>query len=114
VFSYANGRISQIGLVETGAVTAPKPPEFVAAGDNWSQEGWLVRVNWQPLRQPLVPQTFFELLQPLLPERHSPISTSTGQGNQGVYLAGLSELAVPTACCSPPCGQAVRPTLDQL
>ena len=91
VFSYANGRISQIGLVETGAVTAPKPPEFGATGDNWSQEGWLVRVNWQPLRQPLVPQTFFELLQPLLPERHSPISTSTGRGNQGVYLAGLSE-----------------------
>ena len=91
VFSYANGRISQIGLVATGAVTAPKPPEFGTAGDNWSQEGWLVRVNWQPLRQPLVPQTFFELLQPLLPERHSPISTSTGRGNQGVYLAGLSE-----------------------
>ena len=38
-----------------------------------------------------MPQTFFELLQPLLPERHSPISTSTGRGNQGVYLAGLSE-----------------------
>ena len=77
VFSYANGRISQIGLVETAAVTAPKPPEFGTAGDNWSQA--------------LVPQTFFELLQPLLPERHSPISTSTGRGNQGVYLAGLSE-----------------------
>jgi hypothetical protein len=59
MFSYANGRISQIGLVETAAVTAPKPPEFGTAGDNWSQE-------------------------------------------------------VPTACCSPPCGQAVRPTLDQL
>ncbi len=42
-------------------------------------------------RQALVPQTFFELLQPLLPERHSPISTSTGRGNQGVYLAGLNE-----------------------
>ena len=50
-----------------------------------------MRVNWQPLRQALVPKTFFELLQPLLPERHSPISTSTGRGNQGVYLAGLSE-----------------------
>jgi hypothetical protein len=91
VFSYANGRISQIGLVETAAITASKPPEFGSAGENWSQEGWLVRVNWQPLRQALVPQTFFELLQPLLPERHSPISTSTGRGNQGVYLAGLSE-----------------------
>jgi hypothetical protein len=31
------------------------------------------------------------MLQPLLPERHSPICTSTGRGNQGVYLAGLSE-----------------------
>ncbi len=50
-----------------------------------------MRVNWRLLRKPLVPHTFFELLQPLLPERHSPISTSTGMGNQVVYLAGLSE-----------------------
>ena len=91
VFSYANGLISQIGLVEAAAITALKPAEFGTAGENWIQEGWLVRVNWQPLKQPLVPQTFFELLQPLLPERHSPISTTTGRGNQGVYLAGLSE-----------------------
>jgi len=92
VFSYANGKISQIGLVEMAAITAQKPPEFGSAGDNWSQDGWLVRVNWQPLNQPLVPQTFFELLQPLLPKRHSPISTSSGRGNQGVYLAGLDEV----------------------
>ena len=58
--------------METAAVTAQNPPEFGSTGDNRSQEGWLVRVNWQPLRQPLVPQTYFELLQPLLPERHSP------------------------------------------
>jgi putative restriction endonuclease len=77
--------------VETAAETAQKPLEFGSAGDNWNQEGWLVRVNWQPLRQPIVPQTYFELIQPLLPERHSPISTSSGRGNQGVYLAGLSE-----------------------
>ncbi len=91
MFSYAGGRINQIGWVETPAVTAPKPPEFGSAGDNWSQEGWLVRVNWQPLRQALVPQTFFDLIQPLLPERHSPISTTSGRGNQGIYLAGLSD-----------------------
>lgn len=91
VFSYANGKISQIALVETAAETAQKPLEFGSAGDNWSPEGWLVRVNWQPLRQPMVPQTYFELIQPLLPERHSPISTSSGRGNQGVYLAGLGE-----------------------
>ncbi len=91
MFSYANGKITQIGLVEQTAVTAPKPPEFGTTGDYWGAEGWLVRVNWQPLGSSLVPQTFFELLQPLLPERHSPISTTSGRGNQGVYLAGLSE-----------------------
>ena len=91
MFSYANGLISQIGLVEAAAITALKPAEFGSAGENWSQEGWLVRVNWQPLKQPLVPQKFFELLQPLLPERYSPISTTTGRGNQGIYLAGLSD-----------------------
>jgi len=91
VFSYANGLISQIGLVEAAAITALKPAEFGSAGENWSQEGWLVRLNWQPLKQPLVPKTFFELLQPLLPERYSPISTTTGRGNQGMYLAGLSD-----------------------
>jgi len=92
VFSYANGRISQIGLVETAAVTAQKPEEFGATGENWNPEGLLVRVNWSPLRRALVPQAFFDLIQPLLPERHSPISTSTGRGNQVVYLAGLSEM----------------------
>ena len=91
VFSYANGHISQIGLVEAAAVTAAKPPEFGAVGEYWGPEGWLVRVNWQPLQNALVPQTFFSLLQPLLPPRHSPISTTSGRGNQGVYLAGLSE-----------------------
>jgi hypothetical protein len=91
VFSYANGKISQIGLVEQPAMTAAKPPEFGTTGDYWGAEGWLVRVNWQPLQNALVPQTFFELLQPLLPERHSPISTTNGRGNQGVYLAGLSD-----------------------
>jgi hypothetical protein len=91
VFSYANGKISQIGLVEQAAVTAPKPSEFGRTGDYWGAEGWLVRVIWQRLQSSLVPQTFFELLQPLLPVRHSPISTTSGRGNQGVYLAGLSQ-----------------------
>ncbi len=91
MFSYANGKISQIGLVEPAAVTAHKPLEFGTTGDYWGAEGWLIRINWQPLSSPLVLQTFFELLQPLLPERHSPISTTTGRGIQEVYLAGLSD-----------------------
>ncbi|WP_370587036.1 hypothetical protein [Synechococcus sp. WH 8101] len=91
VFSYAHAKIQQIGLVEAEAVSAPKPPEFGKAGDAWGDDGWLVHINWGMLSQPLVTLNFFELLQPLMPERHSPISTTSGRGNQGVYLAGLSE-----------------------
>ena len=48
IFSYAFAQIAQIaqiGLVETAAITAPKPAEFGTAGDNWNQDAWLVRVN---------------------------------------------------------------------
>ena len=91
MFSYATAKIGQIGLVESAAETAPKPPEFGSTGEYWGDDGWLVRVNWQPLQQPLVPREHFALIQPLLPERYSPISTTSGRGNQGVYLAGLDE-----------------------
>lgn len=50
VFGHVKGLISQIGLVGTVAITAQKPPEFGSTGENRSQEGWLVRMNWQPLR----------------------------------------------------------------
>ncbi len=92
VFSYAYAKISRIGLVESTAETAPKPPEFGSTGKYWGDNGWLVRVNWQPLQKPLVPLDHFEFIQPLLPERYSPISTTSGRGNQGVYLAKLDEL----------------------
>ena len=59
-FSYANSKISQIGLVEQQAVTAAKPAELGTTGDHWGAEGWLVRVNWQPLQNALVLQTFFK------------------------------------------------------
>ena len=91
VFSYAFAKIGQIGLVESVAETAPKPLEFGSKGEYWGDNGWLVRVNWQPLQQSLVPMQHFELIQPLLPDRHSPISTTSGRGNQGVYLAVIDE-----------------------
>ena len=92
MFSYAYAKIGRIGLVEAVAETAPKPPEFGSTGENWGVDGWLVRVAWQPLQKPLVPLDHFGLIQPLLPERYSPISTTSGRGNQGVYLAGLDEV----------------------
>ncbi len=91
VFNYSYAKISQIGLVESLAETAPKPAEFGSTGEYWGDNDWLVWVSWQPLQQPLVPSKHFALMQPLLPERHSPISTTTGRGNRGLYLTGLDE-----------------------
>jgi hypothetical protein len=102
VFSYANGRISQLGLVETAAVTATKPPEFGSAGENWSQEGWLVRVNWQPVAQDLT--------------RHLAIAASERQRcplPEGILrwleASGLGEGARPSSCgVPPPTSQTLR------
>jgi hypothetical protein len=102
VFSYANGRISQLGLVETAAVTATKPPEFGSARENWSQEGWLVRGNWQPVAQDLT--------------RHLAIAASERQRcplPEGILrwleASGLGEGARPSSCgVPPPTSQTLR------
>lgn len=93
VLSYANQRIGYIGRVAEFAFTAPKPSEFGGTGANWSEEGWLLPVFWTPLERPVQPRDFIEVLGPLLPARYSPIRPDTGHGNQGAYLAGISESA---------------------
>jgi putative restriction endonuclease len=91
VLSYANGRIAWIGRVVDFAFTSPKPEEFGNAGANWKDEGWLLPVFWTPLTPAIVPRTLIDRLGPLLPERYSPISPTTGHGNQAIYLAKISE-----------------------
>jgi putative restriction endonuclease len=80
IFSYANGRIGAVGRVTVAASASPKPIEFGSVGDYWSHEGWLVEVDFKDAHRPL---------QPMLPERNSPLQKS-GNGNQGCYLAGIS------------------------
>ena len=41
VFSYASGRINQIGLVEQKASTAPNPAELGTTLGYWRAENWL-------------------------------------------------------------------------
>jgi putative restriction endonuclease len=88
VFAYADGMIKAIGIVSAPAVTAPQPGEFGAAGENWDNEGWRVAVAFSILDNPLRPKEHMETLAPLLPEKYSPIR-ATGDGNQGIYLAGI-------------------------
>lgn len=90
VFSYAGGRIGAVGRVTAEASPSPKPVEFGNVGDYWANEGWLVEVDFTPTPKPLHPRDHIQAIGPLLPVKHSPIQQS-GHGNQGCYLAGISD-----------------------
>lgn len=89
VMSYANGQIGWIGRVAEFAFTAPKPAEFGAVGAYWDHEGWLLPVYWTELIPPVRPKSLIGSLAPLLPQKYSPISAITGNGNQKAYLANV-------------------------
>ena len=90
VFSYAFGRIEFIGQVVEAATPSPKPTEFGNVGDYWSDEGWLVSVYFAPAPKPLKPKDRIEVIASMLPATYSPIQKN-GNGNQGCYLAGISD-----------------------
>jgi putative restriction endonuclease len=90
VFSFAHAQIGAVGRVTATAAASPKPIEFGIVGDYWANEGWLVEIDFVPVPKTLRPQAYSQLIAPLLPARHSPIQPS-GRGNQGCYLAGISD-----------------------
>lgn len=90
VFSYANTRIGAIGRVVEAATATPKPDEFGNVGDYWSDNGWMVDVDFIPAPRPLRPKDEIQAIGPLLPAHHSPIQQN-GNGNQGCYLAAISD-----------------------
>jgi hypothetical protein len=89
VLSFAHSQIAFIGRITDFAFSAPKPIEFGTTGSNWSADGWLLPVTWQPIRNPLRPKTMLEQLAPYLPSKYSPINPKTGNGNQKAYLAEI-------------------------
>lgn len=90
VFSYAHGQIGAIGQVTEAASASPKPTEFGSVGDYWSNEGWLVSVYFTPAPKSLRPTAHIDAIALLLPTIYSPIRQN-GHGNQGCYLAGISD-----------------------
>ena len=88
VFSYSNKMIRALGIATTKAYTAPKP-EFRTKGSNWSDTGWQVDVAFQELMSPFEPQNFLDQLEPLLPEKYSPLQSS-GRAHQA-YLFEISK-----------------------
>ena len=93
VFSYARQMISSIGIVQKEAFTAKKPFELTGSpvADNWNIEGWLLPTAFQSVPTPIHPKDHWPTISPLLPKRYSPLSLKTGEGNQGAYLASISD-----------------------
>mgnify|MGYP003384662462 CR=1 FL=1 len=89
VISYAFAHIQAIGVATAHHTERAKPSEFGAAGDAWSQVGWLVPIDWHKLSTPISPKKNIEQVAPLLPAKNSPIREN-GNGNQACYLAAIS------------------------
>jgi putative restriction endonuclease len=90
VFSFCETLIKAIGVARGRARSSAKPTEFGTVGSNWGNEGWYVPVDFTELRSPIRPKDHIDSIRSTLPEKYSPLQSS-GDGNQGVYLAELPE-----------------------
>jgi len=88
VISYADTLVKAIGTA-TGVAQQSEKPDFGRAGDGWGTDGWLVPVEFVEVSAPVRPKDFFTELQPLLPEKYSPLDRNGG-GNQSAYLSEVS------------------------
>lgn len=89
VFSFCDTRIKALGISTEKAISAVKP-DFGFAGSTWSNEGWLVEVEYSEFSQPIRPKDHMAILRTTLPAKYSPLQT-TGDGLQSVYLAEVPE-----------------------
>jgi hypothetical protein len=90
VFSFAGTFIRAVGVAEGSAISSTKPKIFGDAGQNWSQDGWKVPVDFVMAEHPIRPKEHMKLLAPLLPSKYAPL-TVEGNGLQGVYLAEVPQ-----------------------
>jgi putative restriction endonuclease len=89
VFSFCDTLIKAIGVATGPAVSSDKP-DFGAAGGNWGNEGWLVPVEFEEAEAPIRPKDIIKKIRPYLADKYAPLQ-SNGNGNQGVYLAEISD-----------------------
>lgn len=91
MISYSRGVIGNVGIVRDFASPASKPNGFGSTGENWSNDGWLLPVEWRALEEPVRPKDRIAELGPLLPAKYSPVHQVTGKGNQKAYLAEINQ-----------------------
>lgn len=89
VFSFCDTRIKAIGTAMGPAASSEKP-DFGSVGDQWHDEGWFIPVEFEEIDDPVRPKDFVGDLLPHFAAKYNPIQPN-GDGNQGVYLAEISE-----------------------
>lgn len=89
VLSFCDTRIKAIGIAQGAAETASRP-DFGSVGEQWSNEGWLVPVEFTPTPNPVRPKDFIEELLSHMPTKYAPLQIN-GDGKQSVYLAEVSD-----------------------
>ena len=90
VIAVSKKQVRFVGRVTDFAFPAIKPREFGAAGSAWGIDGWLLPVSWFAVENPFRPKRYFDLLRPLLPKRHTPL-TVKGDASQKAYLSEVSQ-----------------------
>jgi putative restriction endonuclease len=89
IFSFCDTRIKAVGVAVAGAASSNKP-DFGTVGDQWHDEGWLVPVEFEEVDNSVRPKDFIDELRPHFAPKYNPLQAN-GDGNQGVYLAEISE-----------------------
>jgi hypothetical protein len=89
ILSFCDTYIPAIGRA-TGKAQSSGKPDFGNVGNQWDDDGWLVPVEFAAVENPVRPKDMITELRPYLAPKYSPLQ-GNGNGNQGVYLAEVSE-----------------------
>jgi 5-methylcytosine-specific restriction endonuclease McrA len=96
VLSYANQKISHIGIATGGVISQLRPQEY---REDWNSEGFMVPVSFYKLDQPITIDALnkqFEKISILLPSKFSPLVVKERNGKKVLggrqsYLSEISE-----------------------
>ncbi|MCM3671048.1 HNH endonuclease [Mesobacillus maritimus] len=92
VFHYVKGNIVAISIAEEECVIGKKPT-LMENEDHGNEEGYLVKLDYHELDQPLNIHEYFHEICPLLPVKYSPFNQDAN-GNQGYLYPCNEELAI--------------------
>jgi hypothetical protein len=87
VFSFANGKIGHVGVVDAEATLESKPR--YAIDTPWADQGWMLPVGFLALSPPINPREHLDVIGRHRPASHSPIRAN-GHGTMN-YLSAISD-----------------------